>query len=805
MTKKLKAILAGIIALFILLGAADIFMIVQLTKNDGNFIERSHADGIFEVNNLPKIEKHSQTYMQSSFDRSGDNADASGFLYQDGLGKVFLEAQGPGVVNRIWVTGFSAGVDRIQIYFDGEDEPTIDLALATLFSGTAAPFTNPLVADETISSGGYTSYVPIYFNKSIKITGNGDHYYAIGYELFEPGVQVEQFTSQSQFEKAILQWNSCGVNPNGESEKKIADESTLAPSESKEVANIEGKNSIYSLQMKIDGVSVPNIEEVTDDGRYHRGVSSFDMKIDTANEGVKLIRRMNYSIGGQNAEVYADGQYVGDWYSPSFDPSFRWRDAEFEVPSLFTAGKSKVRFEIRHANSAQDWTEFYYTAKSKVAGEYVVSDELDVGKEESEQAHDYSITNYTYHGEKTFMYPLSIEQLKENILNNLYIHIYWDGMEKPSVSAPVGMFFGIGYYGLQFEVKTLLTGIIGDTFYMYFPMPFLRSAKVVLENKTSEAIKVKTDIGYGSFRLDENSDFGYFTTTFSHEKGAANNGKDLTFLDTKGSGNIVGIVYSPQSEHLNRSYFEGDERIYLDGSLTPQIHGTGMEDFFNGGWGFKFDQFSTPLASFTSHSKIGVLDRTSQIRLFVQDKIIYKTGAEFSIEHGSRNTIETEMWSLVYHYHREEAAMQLTDSIDIGNAEEEKSHSYKVDGEIWSGTSKYCYEGKNDLEVIQDTGKTLSGSSEMIFNIDNANEGVLLKRRMDFSISSQKAKVYVDGKYVGIWLTAGNNPITEWKDAWFMIPKSFTEGKKQIKVKIEFVSSGSDEWSEYRYDVYSLK
>ncbi|MBK7972302.1 MAG: DUF2961 domain-containing protein [Deltaproteobacteria bacterium] len=40
---------------------------------------------------------------------------------------------------------------------------------------------------------------------------------------------------------------------------------------------------------------------------------------------------------------------------------------------------------------------------------------------------------------------------------------------------------------------------------------------------------------------------------------------------------------------------EGDERFHLDGAATPALHGTGTEDYFNGGWYFLFGRFSAPL------------------------------------------------------------------------------------------------------------------------------------------------------------------------------------------------------------------
>ena len=53
---------------------------------------------------------------------------------------------------------------------------------------------------------------------------------------------------------------------------------------------------------------------------------------------------------------------------------------------------------------------------------------------------------------------------------------------------------------------------------------------------------------------------------------------------------------------LGLSFLEGDERGAADGTRTPQIHGTGTEDFYESGWYFRFGTtYSMPLAGNPSH------------------------------------------------------------------------------------------------------------------------------------------------------------------------------------------------------------
>lgn len=137
-----------------------------------------------DLRSLAVLETSSQVLLRSSHCPSGCSSDkhAPGdpryLRVADGEG-VILEESGPGAVTRIWMTtGLSNSAPlprevRIRFYFDGELEPRLDLPLPDLFNGTTAPFLPPLVADRLSSSGGFVSYVPLPFQRSLRVTLRG--------------------------------------------------------------------------------------------------------------------------------------------------------------------------------------------------------------------------------------------------------------------------------------------------------------------------------------------------------------------------------------------------------------------------------------------------------------------------------------------------------------------------------------------------------------------------------------------------------------------------------------------------------
>jgi hypothetical protein len=129
---------------------------------------------LYRFDTLPRYRQKSLIGMTSSFDRTGGNDDGfSGkysFIRKEGAKRLVLaELQGPGLVHRIWTP--TPTPDMIAFYFDGEPTPRLRLPFSELFSGKTFPFVRPVVGNEV---GGYYSYVPLPYARSLKIVLEGE-------------------------------------------------------------------------------------------------------------------------------------------------------------------------------------------------------------------------------------------------------------------------------------------------------------------------------------------------------------------------------------------------------------------------------------------------------------------------------------------------------------------------------------------------------------------------------------------------------------------------------------------------------
>jgi hypothetical protein len=229
---------------------------------------------------------------------------------------------------------------------------------------------------------------------------------------------------------------------------------------------------------------------------------------------------------------------------------------------------------------------------------------------------------------------------------DLLLKITFDG-EEPAVYCPMGDFFG--YAWGRPAMRSLVIGTAGETNYCYFPMPFDRSASVeVISERTSPAA-ITAEVLYVPEARATNE--GKFYAVWRREN-PTKEGEPYTFIETTGRGHLVGVVLQAQGLEPGKTlFFEGDDETTIDGELA--IHGTGSEDFFNGGWYDVPDRWekrlSFPLSGCLDYLK--PLGRTGAYRLFLGDAYAFRHGIRQTIEHsGEKNNIPTDYCSVTYLY-----------------------------------------------------------------------------------------------------------------------------------------------------------
>lgn len=233
------------------------------------------------------------------------------------------------------------------------------------------------------------------------------------------------------------------------------------------------------------------------------------------------------------------------------------------------------------------------------------------------------------------------------------LKITWDNESKPAVYMPIADFFGYAF-GKE-SMQSLLLGTINNTNYCYFPMPFKQGAKIELvyrlsDKVKSEPVKIKADIFLSDKKYDPEKE-GKFYAFWNPDMNAPL-GKPHVFLEGKGKGHYVGTILQAQGLNPGMTiFFEGDDITTIDGEM--RMHGTGSEDYFNGGWYALLDRWDRKM-SLPLH---GALDyslpyaRTGGYRLFISDKMPFGKEISHTIEHGpEKNNVPVDYTSVALYY-----------------------------------------------------------------------------------------------------------------------------------------------------------
>ncbi len=397
--------------------------------------------------------------------------------------------------------------------------------------------------------------------------------------------------------------------------------------------------------------------------------------------------------------------------------------------------------------------------------------------------------------------------LTEYELNHVTLRVFWDGEATPSIEAPLGSFFGSGLGEAPVRAVPLGMSSSGE-YYCFLPMPFWKSVRIELVNaNTNRAPRIWWEVRItpeSAVRYPKDT-CGYFKARY-HEEWPTATGKDYRILDTQGRGVYVGQVMTvePIRPEVKR-WWEGDLRVYVDGRRQPAFHGTGHEDEYLGGWSNEWlmNPYSLPMHGEPATRDLRPIDfqwngSTTVYRFFVAG-VPYQSRLTVSTEHGVDNGVPAMYSSVAYYYEQSEAA-QRSDTLDVGDSEDERRHRYRATPSSPPKRLTSQFEGVFDAVDVSDDGRQVTGGSR--FSLRALDRAARLRLRRTFDQTNlQEAEVWVNGRLAGVWYSPAVNPHKRWAESDFLIPVDRVAGRTELDVEIR-VRQGP--WSEYRYELWAI-
>lgn len=212
----------------------------------------------------------------------------------------------------------------------------------------------------------------------------------------------------------------------------------------------------------------------------------------------------------------------------------------------------------------------------------------------------------------------------------LTLRIYWDGEDHPSVECPIGDFFGIGHgVDKSFTSIPLRVSSNGRARNCYWPMPFRKSARITVSNDSDQ--RCRLFFYYIDWQKHQSlpDDTAYFHAMYRQEYPCVM-GRNYLLADLQGRGHYVGTIQSVYNISSGW-YGEGDDFFFIDGEAEPSLRGTGTEDYFCDGWGFREQDgpfYGTPLWEGGDAGQRG-----TAYRFHLADPIPFQKSLRVEIEH----------------------------------------------------------------------------------------------------------------------------------------------------------------------------
>lgn len=271
-------------------------------------------------------------------------------------------------------------------------------------------------------------------------------------------------------------------------------------------------------------------------------------------------------------------------------------------------------------------------------------------------------------------------------LRTTRLRMFWDGESEPSVDAPLGDFFGMGFARTRnfTSLPLSMAAQDGKGLNCYFPMPFFSSARIELLNDGE--IELHAFYFYIDYERHNALDDGWLqfhaqwrrenpTEGWGNEAKQKTVGLNLTpteygreiwktpnlkgegnyiILDAVGRGHYVGCNLNIDrfTHQKNIWYGEGDDMIFIDGDEYPTINGTGTEDYFNMAWA-PHEENTSLYHGLTLIESRDWMGKNSMYRFHIEDPICFEKSIRVTIEHGHANNLSNDYSSTAYWYQTE--------------------------------------------------------------------------------------------------------------------------------------------------------
>ena len=222
-------------------------------------------------------------------------------------------------------------------------------------------------------------------------------------------------------------------------------------------------------------------------------------------------------------------------------------------------------------------------------------------------------------------------------LRALWIEVFYDGADRPSISVPLLDFFSLPHGRTAPFASALVAVNEGRGFNSTIPMPFAHHLRLELENGAAAPTVLYYQVDY-TLEAAMPAGHGYLHVSFRRQNPTRLQ-SDLAVTDgLSGPGRFLGCGLGIRVLDEGIWYGEGEVKMYLDGDAAhPTICGTGLEDYVGSAWGM--GRHATPYGGCTldvrSPDAAGPLsqpDFVGMYRWHLPDPVMYASDLKVTLQ-----------------------------------------------------------------------------------------------------------------------------------------------------------------------------
>lgn len=284
---------------------------------------------------------------------------------------------------------------------------------------------------------------------------------------------------------------------------------------------------------------------------------------------------------------------------------------------------------------------------------------------------------------------ITVSDRSPAMLRGLKIEMFWDGSNRPAVSAPLGDFLAFGAGHMAAFQSALFSSPEGKSFDCFIPMPFTTGMKIVITNESAKDLQLLLyDVDY-TIGDPHGKDDLYFHAHFFHQSPTKLKHDFEVLPETKGKGRFLGASFGVRANRNLYGIIGGEKArskctsteirpcppwLVPEQKITSAAAGLGQFSHLYQGAAYiderkglySFYRFHIPdPVYFKSQIKVTiqqigfVLDDGDV--LFTSGSPVYRTGANLdNMKRGERGTFERQDdWAAVAYFYLDTAEDML--------------------------------------------------------------------------------------------------------------------------------------------------